>query len=1071
MGKFIPLTSDVLSKYEQISPDYQTAEHRLNALYRYKKNSESNYESIDEQLHDEAQIICVGDMLCEEKLYLSHHSKTNNKSEFYFDDIFQFVRPELKKADLVIGNLETTICESAPYTGEQYKINGKYHCNAPVAFLDAIQKAGFDFLMLANNHNCDCGVNGALETLHHIDAKNIMRTGLFSLDDKKRYTLVKVKNITLGLLSYSTWYNRNETNFTDLGREQILNEYRAERIKRDIIEAKKDGAEFILVYMHWGIDAEYKSIQSETMKRMAQEVADSGADYIIGSHTHSIQPYSVLTSNDGRKVPCVYSLGNFVTSELNKISRENLIWKINLCKKDGIVLITKEDYIPCYIPDYAYHCAFPVIPRSMDLDNSDFINKSKEVFHRIDTVVRHFEQNFNKETFLTKSNICKILGLSEPAYDESYTTLEYAIDAQPGCVALIWNCAFDPYIPTTKERQIELADIAIKRGAKLLISSFQIGTYPCLVVDGYPFDSFSKIIAAIRNQWTPKTIGITGSIGKTSTTGMVNAVLGYKYKTFGNVNNANSARFSAKLIQQLSSDVEVYIQETMETPPYGLAGMISKMVQPEAAIVTRVGTSHMKALGSQERIAESCMSIQEGMPEDGLLILNGDDPYQCNAKLKRKAVYYGIENENASYRAINIHSEEDYMLFDIVHDGIVTPARLNCFGQHNILNALAAFAAGKWAGMTDDEIVAGLNSFRTKGIRQNLVKYGGYRLFLDCYNAASESMESAFHALASMKVTSGGKRIAVLADIKETGEKDEEIHRKVGQLVLKSPIDLLICYGESSKFIAEVVEAANKIPVYHTINDNELELLLRKHITTSDVTLFKGSRGMALERFVDRVFGTWFYESDEDAIAHSKTVADENFRYRVYLDHAKVIEKVSDAKKLTIPNTIHDIPVTGIEQSVFNKSKSFTYEVELPNSLENIRYCAFYKVNRLEKVTIPSSVKIIDTSAFSTCANLESVEIEPGCTHIGYRAFGNCPKLKSVTIPASVQQIGSEAFLNCSELTIYGNKGSYAEQYAKRHNIPFKVIGMNPAIDDNKKEITENIRKKKSLFDIFTKKD
>ena len=209
-----------------------------------------------------------------------------------------------------------------------------------------------------------------------------------------------------------------------------------------------------------------------------------------------------------------------------------------------------------------------------------------------------------------------------------------------------------------------------------------------------------------------------------------------------------------------------------------------------------------------------------------------------------------------------------------------------------------------------------------------------------------------------------------------------------------------------------------------------------QNVTVNDVLLFKGSRGMALERFADALTGTWFYEMDEGLIAGSRLKTVNNLTYRVYADHATLVSKDAGAPDVTIEAYVDGKPVTGIERSVFSGSK-YTESVTLPDTLRNIRYCAFCKMNKLKTVTTPPSVRIIDNSAFSTCANLRTVEIAEGCTHLGYRAFGNCKALEKITIPATVRQIGGECFLNCEKLTIHGKAGSYAQQYARGHSIPF----------------------------------
>lgn len=929
--------------YEAEPPHYEPVEHP--PRFRYALSTDGVYRK-PALRQDKALISCVGDMLAEEKLYKSH--LIGGRTDFH--DVFTFVRPYFAASDLTVGNLETMLCAAAPYTGEQYKVDGKYHCNAPQSFLDAVRQAGFDFLMLANNHNLDCGAAGIRETLGRIDDAGLMRTGLFAGPAERRFALVEVNGIRLALLSWSTWYNRNETRLTDEGRRALLNEYAPDRAASDIAAARAAGAEFVLTYIHWGVDAEYKTEPSTSMRRMAQELADAGADYIVGSHTHSVQPHDLITARDGRIVPVAWSMGNFVTSELMSVSRSTGILQIELTRQNGKVRVTGETFIPCYIPDSACGLSYPVLPERSITGEGKQAMQMKEAIKKVKGI---FTKNGNMtgEWILTKKNICAALGLPAPAADEVYTKLEYARDAGQGCVALVRTRAFDPYIYTSPEECERLADLAVSKGAKLLLTDRQIKDYPCLVVPE-PFEAFQTIIAAIRRKFTGHVVGVTGSIGKTSTTGMVNAVVSSKYKTFSNLHNANSAIFAAKLIQQLTPEYGAYVQEIMETPPYGLAGMIAKMVQPEVAIVTVVGTSHMQALGSQERIRETCLSVVEGLRENGTLILNGDDPFQKDPGCKQKVLYYAIENKDADYRAEHISGGENGMEFEVVYDGQRVPVKIACYGLHNVMDALAAFAAGKCIGMTDAEVVRGLASFRTTGIRQNVVKYGGQTMFLDCYNAAAESMQSSFNSFAMIPVRNGGRRIAVLGDIKETGKKDEEIHANVGRMLAASNVDIAVCYGDSAAIIADTAKALCGKEIIWSNDFDTVKNWLMQNVTVNDVLLFKGSRGMALERFADALTGTWFYEMDEGLIAGSRLKTVNNLTYRVYADHATLVSKDAGAPDVTIEAYVDDKPVTGIERSVFSGSK-YTESVTFPDTLTNIRYCAFCKTNKLKTVSTP----------------------------------------------------------------------------------------------------------------------
>ena len=231
-------------------------------------------------------------------------------------------------------------------------------------------------------------------------------------------------------------------------------------------------------------------------------------------------------------------------------------------------------------------------------------------------------------------------------------------------------------------------------------------------------------------------------------------------------------------------------------------------------------------------------------------------------------------------------------------------------------------------------------------------------------------------------------------------------------------------------------EVGTNKSVFWTDNFDELVSHL-KEISAGDTLLtFKSSRGMELERAVDKAFGSWYHEQMERDDSHAKAGNSDGFKYTEYSDHITITGRDRGDKDLVIPAEIKGKKVTGIEKSAFTVNGTIA-SIQFPETLENIRYCSFYKNNKLESVHIPGSVRILDKSAFSTCENLKEVTIEYGCIEMGYRAFGNCKNLTRIVIPSSVKKIGGEAFLNCSKLTIYGEKGSYAEQYAKKSGIRF----------------------------------
>ncbi len=309
---------------------------------RYTPNDDGWWRRPDAEGTNEAVLCCVGDLMGEPKL----QSANKYGDSFFMNPCFRFVRDILRGSDFAVGNLETTVTDMSPYACEAHIIEEKYHCNSPEAYLDALRYAGFDALVNANNHNCDSRAAGLIDTLKALDRHGFMHTGTFAAPDAERAVFAEVNGIRLAVLSYATYFNKNDGCFTPFGRKTLLNRYSADKASNDIDYARKKGAEFVLVYMHWG--KEYTHEPNGSQRRMAKELADCGADYIVGSHTHCLQAREFVESADGRTVPVVFSMGNFLTSETKEISRHTGILQLTLRKSDSGIDVT-ERFIPCYV--------------------------------------------------------------------------------------------------------------------------------------------------------------------------------------------------------------------------------------------------------------------------------------------------------------------------------------------------------------------------------------------------------------------------------------------------------------------------------------------------------------------------------------------------------------------------------------------------------------------------------------------------------------------------------------------------------------------------------------------------
>ena len=310
---------------------------------RYILGSDGYWYDPKAQNTGKALLSCTGDLMCEPAMT----NACRFGDTYFFHPLFQYVRPILKNSDFTVGNLETLIGNASPYAGEYHRINRKFHCNGPESYLDALRYAGFDALVTANNHNCDAGVTGLVDTLDALDRHSFPHTGSFRSKDENRVLLVNVCGIKVAILSYATYYNRlDKANFTPMGIETVLNYFSEEKIQRDTAYARQKGAEFILCYIHWGDD--YDDVPNQEQYDILNILKEQDVDYIMGSHTHDLQRHDVAVSSTGKRIPMMFSMGNFVTNEPRELCKHTAIVQLMLTKDErGIRL--QEKLIPCYV--------------------------------------------------------------------------------------------------------------------------------------------------------------------------------------------------------------------------------------------------------------------------------------------------------------------------------------------------------------------------------------------------------------------------------------------------------------------------------------------------------------------------------------------------------------------------------------------------------------------------------------------------------------------------------------------------------------------------------------------------
>ncbi len=289
-----------------------------------------------------AVLMFTGDIMC-----AVNHQRAAEKQQFDFHDSFNGIRGVLRSADLAVGVLDCTCYDRVAYEYEERRLEtGEPNSNAPSSFLPALSGAGFGMLVTATSQNCVAGYEGLKAT-----AECIQRLGMDNLGTLGSNAVVRTINgIKVGFVACTMATNGLEDNIPELRLPQDIGSYSQDYFRQLVEQAKAQGAEYIVAYQHWG-GMNSRSIRPRQIEE-AQFMADNGADIILGSHPHVIQEFRYIRSN-GRRVPCAFSLGNFLTtqSELPE-NRDGVILRLELSRRNGRIASTVS-YIPCASFDFS----------------------------------------------------------------------------------------------------------------------------------------------------------------------------------------------------------------------------------------------------------------------------------------------------------------------------------------------------------------------------------------------------------------------------------------------------------------------------------------------------------------------------------------------------------------------------------------------------------------------------------------------------------------------------------------------------------------------------------------------
>ena len=357
-----------------------------------------------------------------------------------------------------------------------------------------------------------------------------------------------------------------------------------------------------------------------------------------------------------------------------------------------------------------------------------------------------------------------------------------------------------------------------------------------------------------RSLYDIPVIGVTGSVGKTSTKDIIASVMSKKYKTLKTLGNYNNHIGVPLTILSLNDETAAVIEMGMNHK--GEISVLTKIARPTMSVITNIGTSHIGELGSRENILKAKLEILEGMEEDSPIIINNDNDMLHEWYLKNKdyknIITYGIDNKS-EIMAEDIYTDANGSKFTVNIQGKKYNVEINIGGKHFITNSLCAICVGLQNNIEMEKIIEGIKEFELTKRRMETKKgINSSTIINDSYNASYDSMKAAIEYLNDIK---GGRKIAVLGDMLELGEFEEKLHEDVGEEVYKNKIDILIVVGNASKNIAKKAQELgmekSRIYVYNT--NEEAIKTLKDIIQKDDYILVKASNRMKFDEIVEEL--------------------------------------------------------------------------------------------------------------------------------------------------------------------------------------------------------------------------
>ena len=394
----------------------------------------------------------------------------------------------------------------------------------------------------------------------------------------------------------------------------------------------------------------------------------------------------------------------------------------------------------------------------------------------------------------------------------------------------------------------------MEKGALATLSEKDLGErdYPYILVES-SLQAVKDIAEYYLKQLKIPVVGITGSVGKTSTKEIISSVLSQKYKVLKTQGNFNNELGLPLTVFNLRQEHEMAVLE-MGISDFGEMHRLAKIARPDTCVITNIGLCHLEFLKSRDGILKAKTEIFDFLREDGHIVLNGDDDKLVTVKEAKgvKPVFFGLENHQGIWAdeivpqglkgiSCRIHMGEESF-------SVLIPVP----GKHMVYNALAAAAVGQIYGLSKEEILEGIESLQPVSGRFHIINTDRYTIIDDCYNANPVSMKASLDILGD----ASGRKVAILGDMGELGEDQVDMHREVGVYAASRSIDVILCVGELSAYMAEAARfTAPAKEILHFSTKEELMKDLPKFLKKGDNILVKASHFMEFGKILEALQG------------------------------------------------------------------------------------------------------------------------------------------------------------------------------------------------------------------------